>query len=174
MQEWRATIEARHWVDHTYEVIDQIRQVFDDVQDAESGGRGFFITGDDAFLKVHNAALERLDGDMADLKIVIADNEIQVRQFVLMQPLVAKKIDAIHRAVALRREAGKPVPRDLTAATSSRIVMEEIRAVVDAMIGEERRLLVLRNAEHGPQRACQSDDRDRLVRDRGALDRGDS
>ena len=147
VQEWRAAVLARHWVDHSYEVIDEVRRVFDDVQDAESGARGFFITGDETFLTAQKAALASVDDDIKQLQSSVQDNEGQLRQIELLKPLVVQKIELVRQTVARRREAGAPIMRDPAAAAKGRIMMEEIRAIADAMIGEERRLLVLRNAD---------------------------
>ncbi|HEY1719959.1 MAG TPA: CHASE3 domain-containing protein [Magnetospirillaceae bacterium] len=150
LQEWHATVSARLWVDHSYQVIDDIRRVFDDMQDAESGARGFFITGDEAFLKAHDVALESIDGDLKQLHEAVQDNDVQLRQIELMKPLIAMKLAAVRSAIDRRREAtggAMPVVRDQTSAARGRVTMEEIRAISEAMIGEERSLLVVRNAE---------------------------
>ena len=110
--EWRESTTARHWVDHTYEVIDQIRRVFDDVQDAETGERGYYIMGEEAYLQPYTEALGHFDQDVARLRNMIADNPAQVERANQLEPLMARRIEALRRAVESRRTSGKFVAPD--------------------------------------------------------------
>src|SRR5690348_9577725 len=44
------------WVDHTHQVISSLRKVQALVADAETGQRGYLITGDKLFLRPYNEA----------------------------------------------------------------------------------------------------------------------
>ncbi len=47
------------WVTHTHEVLEHIAGVLSLLKDAETGQRGFVITGDEAFLEPYPHGLQR-------------------------------------------------------------------------------------------------------------------
>src|SRR5687768_16601926 len=49
-------------VAHTMEVIEQTQGLLSSVKDAETGQRGFLITGDEGYLEPYSAAIKALDG----------------------------------------------------------------------------------------------------------------
>ena len=51
IREQRLTLEAGDWVRHTIRVLEQITLVLQRVSDAESGQRGYVLTGDSTYLK---------------------------------------------------------------------------------------------------------------------------
>src|SRR5262249_13623887 len=64
-------------VTHTHEVLDTTSDLLLTLVDAETGERGFLVTGTDEFLEPYHAALDRLDGRLASLKRLTADNAEQ-------------------------------------------------------------------------------------------------
>src|SRR5215831_4444149 len=57
----RQLLEDAGWVAHTHEVLDLTSDVLRTLVDAESGQRGFLITGKEGFLGPYHQALARLD-----------------------------------------------------------------------------------------------------------------
>jgi CHASE3 domain sensor protein len=55
-------------VNLAHAVITEIEQVLTDLQDAETGQRGFLLTGDERFLKPYNAALAHLPDQIKALR----------------------------------------------------------------------------------------------------------
>ncbi len=60
--------EDARWVAHSHQVRDLTADVLLALGDAETGQRGFLITGQDEFLQPYDAALARLGRLMAKLK----------------------------------------------------------------------------------------------------------
>ena len=60
--------EDAGWVGHTHDVLDLTSDVLLALVDAETGERGFIITGRDSYLEPYNAAVRRLDGLMGACK----------------------------------------------------------------------------------------------------------
>ena len=143
-REWRASIEARLWVDHTYQVIDDIRRLFDDVQDAETGARGYLLTGDATYLAPFDTGIAHRGDDRDRLWDAVRDNPDQLRRFVRLDALLDKKFNVLSEVVEHRRSnqaVSPPMPIG-----RGRVQMEEIRTVVDEMIDNEHSLLTIRDA----------------------------
>src|ERR1043166_5102295 len=59
-QTYRSTArfaEAAQWREHTYEVLNALDYTVGQLSDAETGQRGFLLSGDDAYLDPYRAAI---------------------------------------------------------------------------------------------------------------------
>ena len=53
-------LESEYWVQHTLEVISQVEQIMSLAKDAETGSRGFLITGENNYLEPYTVARREL------------------------------------------------------------------------------------------------------------------
>ncbi len=60
--------EAVGWVSHTLEVENQVSLVMSRLQDAETGQRGFLLTGRDEFLRPYEEAVRNVPQDLDQLR----------------------------------------------------------------------------------------------------------
>src|SRR6516162_3275590 len=73
----RQLLEDAGWVAHTHEVLDLTSDVLRTLVDAETGQRGFLLTGKEDVLEPHQQALARLDQEVRTLKDKTRDNPRQ-------------------------------------------------------------------------------------------------
>src|SRR5712675_3188724 len=69
--------EDRAWVTHTHIVLEQLDAVLSNLVDAETGQRGYIITGEVSYLEPYNNALSRILQDFQQLRELTADNPVQ-------------------------------------------------------------------------------------------------
>ena len=62
---------------HTYRVMDQIRKVLADMQDAETGARGYLLTHEQSFLQPYHRSLSRVGAGLTAFKRLTADSPRQ-------------------------------------------------------------------------------------------------
>ena len=136
--------QTSYLVTHTHLVLEKIAGVLRALQDAETGQRGFVITGDTAFLEPYNAGTAEVAHLVADLRSLTADNENQQRRIDQVEPLVSAKLDELKRSIALRQQGGFEPARKLVASGEGKKYMDELRQVLGQMEGEERALLLKR------------------------------
>src|SRR4051794_14991522 len=55
-----ALLESERAVTHTLQVINQVERIMSSAKDAETGNRGFLITGDEDYLRPYNEAVHDL------------------------------------------------------------------------------------------------------------------
>ena len=60
LRDFRRSQEAENWVAHTYQVMNSAESVLSVMKDAESGERGYMLTGDERFLTPYNSAIAAL------------------------------------------------------------------------------------------------------------------
>ena len=69
----RETAELREQVTHDVDVIDTLQTLLATLIDAETGQRGYLITGTESFLEPYAAAQVALPGVLAKARALVAD-----------------------------------------------------------------------------------------------------
>jgi methyl-accepting chemotaxis protein len=134
-------------VTHTHIVLETIAAVLSAAKDAETGQRGFVLTGQAAFLEPYDAAKAGLGQLIGRLRTLTADNPGQQRRLVAAEALVATKLDELDRSIDVRRRAGFDAALRLVESGEGKRYMDDLRRALEEMAGEERRLLETRAAE---------------------------
>ena len=121
------------------EVENGLSSVFSELQDAETGQRGFLLTGEPVYLKPYEAAITRIDRDVKALATTTADNPRQQVSLRRLRDLSEARQEGMRQNIALFR-AG-----DRAGATArldrGRALMDQIRGVIANMKAEQRDLL---------------------------------
>src|SRR5690348_7733696 len=73
----RRVITNNEGVTHTHEVLTELEATLSTMIDAETGQRGFLITGENAYLEPYQTALAQIDVHLLNLKRLTADNKLQ-------------------------------------------------------------------------------------------------
>ncbi|MEP7220212.1 MAG: CHASE3 domain-containing protein, partial [Bacteroidota bacterium] len=81
-------IESNGWVSHTHQVLSELESVISLMKDAETGYRGFIITGEENYLEPYNGAIGGSSGHIKSIGGLIADSPEQLRYLALMRTLV--------------------------------------------------------------------------------------
>lgn len=140
---YRRSIQAeedQHWVTHTHHVIENLDAVMTDMLDAETGERGYIVTGDYSYLQPYHSALERISRDVAEIRSLTADNPGQQDSLDRLDPLLSAQLNLIRRGVEARERgtaAGASAVRD----GAGKQLMDQLRTSIGDMKQEERRLL---------------------------------
>ena len=98
-----ATSEA---VAHTHDVINALDHVLTSVVDAETGERGFLITGSEPYLEPYHASLADLDGETARLATLVADNPAQTAAVAALREAIDRKLDQLRETIEVHRTQG--------------------------------------------------------------------
>lgn len=137
--------EAAEWRKHTYEVLGSLDEAVARLVDAETGQRGYLLTGDDAYLAPHGAAVKKIDQIIAHLKDLTADNPNQQQRIQKLEPIVDKKLAELQLTIDLRRDKGLVAALPIVLEGSGQHWMDQIRLLVAEMTDEENKLLQLRS-----------------------------
>jgi PAS domain S-box-containing protein len=138
--------EAAAWRAHTDEVTAEAWSVLARVEEAETSGRGFVITGDERFLPGQAAVVARLQARIDRLRRLTADNPDQQRRLDRLAPLVQTRLETTQRGIALRRARGYAPAAALVGTLEGKRQQDAIRDLLTEMIDEENRLQAEREA----------------------------
>jgi methyl-accepting chemotaxis protein len=128
-------------VAHTHRVLEDIAEVLSLLKDAETGQRGFVITGDESFLEPYQAALGPLPKTVASLRSLTSDNPHQLQRLDEAEPLILAKLAELKRTIDQRRTQGFEATQKAVQAGEGKKVMDDLRKVLGAMDQEERTLM---------------------------------
>ena len=135
------------WVTHTHLVLEALDAVSANMTDAETGQRGFLLTGQEAYLEPYNDALNHVQESIRVLRALTSDNPAQQRNLDRLEPVVALKLAELQFRLEIRKRDGLNAAAEAVRDGSGRLHMNQIRAVIADMKHEERRLLVARTQE---------------------------
>ncbi len=124
------------WVDHTDQVIVNVRQLSRYMLDMESGLRGYYLTGDRLFLDAYNTAKAAFPEQLEVITQLTKDNPSQRR---LVQELRELNLSWIQYSEQLLQQ---PAPRSLSSQefTADKQLMDQIRSKQRQILDGEDRL----------------------------------
>ncbi|MGA2615921.1 MAG: CHASE3 domain-containing protein [Spirochaetia bacterium] len=137
-----ASVES---VKRTYQILGKLESVISDMTDAETGERGFIITGQDTYLEPYNTAVAEVGVTLKDLhQLIVAPS--QQKRLDALEPLVRARLDIAKAEIDARRTNGFKTAENLVLSGQGKKGMDEVRQAVAAMGDEENRLLNERDA----------------------------
>ena len=138
---------ARELVWHTRQVIETSYATLAAFQDAETGQRGFLLTGEESYLAPYRQALTTVATDAASLRQLTADNQSQQRRLDSLSTLSQAMLAELAETIAALRANGSASARSMVRTGRGKELMDAIHAILGGVQAEERRLLAERKAD---------------------------
>lgn len=136
---WRVDVD---WVVHTKDVIATLEGLFSAVADAESGYRGYIITGSQNYLEDHLQSRRNIQSQLASLRTLTRDNPAQQQRLNRITPLLDAKLQRMSDTIELRRRQGMEEPAAAVVRSGQgKQEMDRIRSLVGEMRQAEESLL---------------------------------
>ncbi len=136
--------QEQEWVSHSLEVRNQLTRLFARMQDAENGQRGYLITGDETYLEPYENALKQLEPQLGELAGLITDNPAQQDSLAKLRPLIDERMAVIASSIEKRKAGDAEGAMAVVQGGRGKVLMDQIRTGVRAMVAEEERLLAER------------------------------
>jgi signal transduction histidine kinase len=133
------------WVQHTYTVEQELSHFNAVIERAETGRRGYLLSGAPNTLRTYREARDDLLPTLARLRGLTSDNLLQQRNIARLQALVVRDIAIMDQSIALVGAGRHDAAIAQFKSTVALQLMRSIRTVAAAMGAEENRLLVVRD-----------------------------
>ncbi|MCX7305854.1 MAG: CHASE3 domain-containing protein [Hyphomicrobiales bacterium] len=156
-----AIVGARSWlIESQRDGNDSVRAVFalDNrlvtalslAQDAETGQRGFLLTGEDAYLAPYRSAVSALPAELDAIAAATASNATRQAIVASLKSSIAEKLAEVDETIALYRTGNVAGAMALVRTDRGKLAMDRVRSIVAEMRREETSDLQqkLLSAEH--------------------------
>jgi signal transduction histidine kinase/CheY-like chemotaxis protein/CHASE3 domain sensor protein len=125
---------------HSHEVIIALDDILSTVQDAETGQRGYLLTGRDQYLAPYSEAVARVGAKLDTIAALTRDNAIQQARIAPLRRHVTAKLAELKQTIDLRQRQGAAAALAVVNADRGKVEMDAVRAQLDLMQEEEARL----------------------------------
>ena len=123
-------IETTRKVEQTHQTLHDMQRILSLAQDAETGQRGYVLTGRERYLDHCNRAIKEIERRLDALGSNIDHNPIPRVDFEELRKLVAAKLAELHETVPLRRVNGFDAALSVVLTDRGARFMGEIRKIV--------------------------------------------
>ena len=144
---WRALQtrgEAARRVTSTLAVTQKVQAILSLAKDAETGQRGYLLTGDESYLEPYNNANAALPTEITEARAVLEGRSEQLGRLTALEQAVIEKQAELAQTIALKRagDAGRALATVRT--DRGKLLMDRIRSLVGQMQSTEQQELAAR------------------------------
>ena len=140
----RRLLEANRWIGHTQSVLGELEAAFSAVKDAETGQRGYLLTGEESYLAPYAAAGPEATRHIQALQSLTADNPAQQARVATLTKLTDTRLAVIAETIRLYRSGQRDAAVALVESGGGTQAMDAIRRTVTTIREEESALLTRR------------------------------
>jgi CHASE3 domain sensor protein len=112
-------------------VFDGTNALLSSLKDAETGQRGFLLTGEDRYLEPYRQALTTIPATLKTLDRIEVDRHRpdQAQRIDRLMPLVKDKLDELGQTIEVRRSSGVDAALAIVRTDRGRAAMDQIRGI---------------------------------------------
>jgi PAS domain S-box-containing protein len=137
----RQVNEANRIVIQTQSIQENLEHILSMLKDAETGQRGFVLTGKDSYLAPYNTAADEIPKRIDEVASLTLNDPEQQRNIELLRRLSRDKLGELEETIKLRREKGMEAALSVIRQDSGKKIMDDIRALIEQMDSRESKLL---------------------------------
>jgi PAS domain S-box-containing protein len=140
-------LENERWVGHTHQVLTELEATLSTLKDAETGQRGYLLTGEERYLEPYHSAIARINQQVVGLQQLTADNNRQQQRIRDLKIAIDSKLAELQETINLRRQQNLEAALREVKTGRGKQIMGDIRQQIAAMTAEETQLLQQRARE---------------------------
>ena len=135
--DWRSYRNAARQSDEAQQFIRQTNALLSSIKDAESGQRGYLLTGDKKYLGPYEKALTGIPRELDDLSKTAQTAPREAAQVARIRSLVIDKLAELKHTVQVRDLQGDEAAMALMRTGEGRLTMDEVRAAGAVLVSRE-------------------------------------
>ncbi|MGB6529489.1 MAG: CHASE3 domain-containing protein [Candidatus Nitrosopolaris sp.] len=133
-------IQENAFADRTNLIIQKVERLASTVSNAETGQRGFIITGKPSYLDPYYTAVRDIRSQLQDLAMFMPNDKIKENLKPLTN-LIDSKFDELSQTILLRQSHGINAALPIILSDRGKILMDRIRMTLDNIQNQENNLL---------------------------------
>ncbi|GAA4017046.1 PAS domain-containing protein [Actimicrobium antarcticum] len=136
-------------VEHTDQVFMELESILSTLKDAETGQRGYLLTGKREYLNPYASAVTVLQKKLDALGKLTIDNAVQQKRLRGVRVMTSTKLGELAASITLFDRKGFDAARAIVLLGAGKDVMESLRSAIDVMQAEETTQRLLRQEVAG-------------------------
>ena len=134
----KTLIDNSQMVRKSNQIIKDLDNVFSLVKDAETGQRGYLLTGDQVFLEPYTKSKDKISGALDQLSSEISNTATQSKNLEKLKSSVNDRLEILEKNLNDKKNKNAVTTQQLLAGKS---YMDNIRSTVSTMQNEEKLIL---------------------------------
>lgn len=122
--------EANEAARRSFEIERRMLAMLSTVQDAETGQRGFLLTGEEAYLEPYSSAVKSLSGEVKALRQLLAGNSANLTQIDQLQAAISDKFGELGEVIKLYRDGNLDGALAVIRTDRGKAAMDRIREII--------------------------------------------
>jgi PAS domain S-box-containing protein len=131
--ELRATRAQQVLIEHSFRTREQVQRVFSLMQDAETGQRGYVITGQADFLEPYSRAVTQIDLELVRLEVLAAEIPDQRPALLELRRHTHQKLREMGTVITIRDREGAAAAFARVAEGRGKTQMDVIRTLIEQL-----------------------------------------
>ena len=125
---YRQSSRALADIDEAQQIRGTLNQILQNMLDAETGQRGYLLTGEASYRQPYDTAIKEVDGNLATLRQLYAERPAETAQIAELSKHVLRKVAEMDMSVRLRQDGKEDAWKFVITTDVGREEMEAIRA----------------------------------------------
>ncbi|MDF5714583.1 MAG: response regulator [Rhizonema sp. NSF051] len=137
-RETRVFIEQTNQVRQTEEKINSLEELLSSIKSAETGQRGYILTGEQRYLEPYQIALTKIEPQIQKLKNLTGNKRHQQKQIYQLQSLIKASLAELKQTIDLRRSKGIKPALQMILTDRGQNLMDEIRLLIRSIQNQNK------------------------------------
>ena len=137
-------IATTRWVDHSHEVLYELEQILASSVDAETGERGYILTGDENYLEPFNKAKSNILEHLYKVKELTIDNPTQQKTNQEIGERADVLVKHLEKCIQVRKTDGFEKALDMVVSGAGKSTLDDFRRLIDQAKATEQAFLLER------------------------------
>jgi CheY-like chemotaxis protein/signal transduction histidine kinase/CHASE3 domain sensor protein len=146
-QSLQATTNTARSLAQSIEVLRRLQSLFSTLKDAETGQRGFLLTGEESYVTPYTDAKDALPNEVKALRALLVNRPEQARRLDALESLANLKMTELESTIAARRAGHPDASLAVVRTDRGKLYMDRIRDAVSDMEGIEQQSIERRGRE---------------------------
>jgi CheY-like chemotaxis protein/CHASE3 domain sensor protein len=123
-------LDTNRWVNHTHEVLYEFEQILLTSVTAESGVRGFIVSGNETFIETFNDSKKSLFEQIDRVREITRDNSLQQSNIEEMEKVALERFNFLEKCIEHGRNGNFDAAKALVASGEGSQLQDKLRNIV--------------------------------------------
>ena len=122
-------------------ISDRLQHLLSELQDSETGQRGYLLTGQSEYLEPYENGVRTIDQTLEQTRALLSNNPAQIQKLDAIEILIASKLAELNNTIQLRQNKGFDAALKVVKTNRGKADMDRIRDLILALQTDTKQVL---------------------------------